>query len=287
MAWKFKKEQPVASPNAGKKLPAGMRNNNPGNIKFVGQRDAVGPSKNTDQGDPQAVYATPEQGMKAMYNLLRRKYAGGKTTPREMIAGDRGWTPGNLQAAKNVAKSAGIGLDDDINFGDPASAAKFMRGLVRQEHGPASDAYSDDLIMASIQGGPVGPAASTGRAHGQGGASLGVGVGGSNIEGGVPAAPEFDVANVDLAPTDLEMMTGSEGIPETDPIDEEEATLGSVLQSIEFGGFEGTEEAAQGGLERGEGLKDEILAMIVSGMEAQQGGGVLPRLPGFPQIEMG
>lgn len=281
MAWKFKKEQPVASPG-NKKLPAGMRNNNPGNIKFVGQRDAVGPSKNTDQGDPQAVYATPEAGMAAMHRLLARKYAGGKTTPRQMIAGDRGWTPGNVQAAKNVAASAGIGLDDDINFRDPTSAAKFMRGLVRQEHGPASDMYSDDMIMASIRG---GPAASTGRAHGQGGASLGVGVGGSNIEGGVPAAPAFDIANVDLAPTDLEMMTGSEGMPPEDPLDEEEKTFGQVMQDIEFGGFEGTDETAQGGLERGDSLKDEILAMIVSGMEAQQGG-VLPRLPGFPQIQV-
>lgn len=78
-------------------LPAGMRNNNPGNIKFVGQKvpGIVGPSVNTDQGDPQAVFDTPESGMRAMYSLLGKKYAGGKLTPNQMIAGNMGWTPGN------------------------------------------------------------------------------------------------------------------------------------------------------------------------------------------------
>lgn len=145
--------------------------------------------------------------------------------------------------------------------------------------------------MMGIGGRPAGTepmaVASTGRAHGTGGASLGVGVGGSNIEGGAPAEPGFDVASVDLAPTELEMMTGAEGIPEEDPLSLEEKTLGEVLsQGIEFSGFEGVEETAAAGLERSESLKDEILAMMAAGLEAQNNG-VLPRLPGFPQIQLG
>lgn len=126
--------------------------------------------------------------------------------------------------------------------------------------------------------------ASTGRAHGTGGASLGAGVGGSNIEGGTPAEPEFDVAGLELEDP-LATMTGSEGIPEVDPIDEEEKTLADVLgQGTEFSlDFEGTEETANAGLQRSAELKDEILAMIANGIEAQQNG-VLPRLPGFPQL---
>lgn len=287
MAWNFKKKHPpVDSPNAGKKLPAGMRNNNPGNIKFVGQADAIGPSKNTDQGDPQAVYKTPEAGMSAMYRLLRKKYASGKTTPRQMIAEKNGWTPGNLQAAKNVAASAGIGLDDDINLGDPASALKFIRGLVRQEHGPASDAYSDSMIASAITGGPIARE-SKGRAHGTGGSSLGVGVGGSNIEGGLPAdAGGFDVAGVELSsdPTLGEMIPDM--MTDENILDEEEKTLADALgQGVEFSGFEGTDEIASAGLERSAELKDEILAMMAAGLQAEQQG-PLPRLPGFPQIEI-
>lgn len=138
-------------------LPAGMRNNNPGNIKFVGQKvpGIVGPSVNTDQGDPQAVFDTPESGMRAMHSLLLKKYNGGKLTPNQIIAGDMGWTPGNLQAAANVAKYAGIGPDDDIGLTDPNRAAKFMRGLMMQEHGKSSGLYPDSMILSALGGQPT------------------------------------------------------------------------------------------------------------------------------------
>lgn len=139
-------------------LPAGMRNNNPGNIKFVGQNvpGIVGPSQNTDEGDPQAVFATPEAGMTAMYSLLAKKYSSGKTTANSIIAGKGGWTPGNYQAAANVARYAGLSPDQDINFNDPTQAAKFMRGLMMQEHGNSSRLYPDSMITAAI-GGSVRP----------------------------------------------------------------------------------------------------------------------------------
>lgn len=142
----------LSDPERRSTLPAGMRNNNPGNIKFVGQKvpGIVGPSENTDQGDPQAVFDTPESGMRAMYGLLGKKYAGGKLTPNQMIAGNMGWTPGNFEAAKNVARYAGIGPDDDIGFSDPAKAAKFMRGLILQEHGNRGTLYPESLIASVV-----------------------------------------------------------------------------------------------------------------------------------------
>lgn len=143
-------------------LPAGMRNNNPGNIKYVGQAGTT-PSVNLDQGDPQAVFSSPEAGMAAMYRLLMKKYAGGKITPNMIIASQGGWTPGNTQAAANVAKYAGIGPDDDIRLSDPASAQRFMRALMLQEHGDASRQYSDQMISAAIGGGAA-PGAKPGEA---------------------------------------------------------------------------------------------------------------------------
>ncbi|KAA0697416.1 hypothetical protein DTW90_18470 [Neorhizobium sp. P12A] len=149
----------LSDPSRRSTLPAGMRNNNPGNIKFVGQDipGLVGPSQNTDQGDPQAVFATPEAGMAAMHSLLLKKYNGGKVTADQIIAGNGGWTPGNHEAAANVARYAGLAPNQDINFNDPTQAAKFMRGLMMQEHGNSSRLYPDSMITAAIGGQPQSP----------------------------------------------------------------------------------------------------------------------------------
>jgi hypothetical protein len=141
-------------PNA----PMGMRNNNPLNIKYyrgAPYAGLVGPSVNTDQGDPQMVFATPQHGWNAAYSLLNQKYNAGKTTPNAMIAGAGGWTPGNYQAAANVAKAAGIAPNQDIGFSDPARAQSFMRALVTQEQGGAARAYPDAMISGAISGTPV------------------------------------------------------------------------------------------------------------------------------------
>ena len=145
----------VASPNANANLPLGMRNNNPGNIKFSPNNNwggQLGASEGTDQGDQQVVFDTPQNGMAAAYQLALKKYMQGAHTLNELIAGKKGWTPGNRQAAMNIAASMGIGADDDINMHDPAMAARFLRGLVTQEHGSASSAYSDQMIHDAVAG---------------------------------------------------------------------------------------------------------------------------------------
>lgn len=136
-------------------LPAGMRNNNPGNIKYLRTlpyAGITGPSVNTDQGDPQAVFESPELGMLAAYQLALRKYGAGKTTANQLIAGRGGWTPGNMQAAANVASMMGIHPDEDLNLNDPTSAQRFLRSLVTQEQGQAGGAYGDDMIAGAVQG---------------------------------------------------------------------------------------------------------------------------------------
>lgn len=178
----------VASPDIGygnPSLPAGMRNNNPGNIKFVGQgrrRGVVGPSENTDQGDPQAVFESPEAGMREAYRLALSKYQNGKTTANELIAGQGGWTPGNTQAAANIAETMGLGPDDDLNLGDPNGAALFLRALVRQEHGEASEAYSDQMIAAAVTGDGAAPSSPVAR-RGADLPLIGKGGGDADLEG--------------------------------------------------------------------------------------------------------
>jgi hypothetical protein len=134
-------------------LPAGMRNNNPGNLKYnadVRWNGLVGPSINTDQGDPQAVFESQELGLRATAKLAINKYNSGLRTVRDIITAEKGWTPGYLPAAKNIAKAMGVGLDEDLHLDKPERQRGFLRALVAQEHGPASKAYTDDMIDNAI-----------------------------------------------------------------------------------------------------------------------------------------
>lgn len=132
-------------------LPAGLRNNNPGNIKYARQKDAIGPSKNLDQGDPQAVYATPEDGLAAMFTLLLKKFNGGKNTVSSIITSQGGWTPGYTPGANNVAKTMGVNPNDPIDLRDPATLAKFGRALIKQEQGAAHKYITDDAMSYVAQ----------------------------------------------------------------------------------------------------------------------------------------
>ena len=142
---------PVADLPTDPSLPAGLRNNNPGNIKYVGQAGAIGPSKNLDQGDPQAVYATKHDGLVAMFNLALKKYDGGKITAAAIIASNGGWTPGNMSAAGNIAKTHGTALEADLNLKDPQSLARFGRALITQEQGKANKTISDEELISAAK----------------------------------------------------------------------------------------------------------------------------------------
>ena len=130
------------------RLPLGMRVNNPGNIKYfrgLNYPGMLGPSQHTDQGDPQMTFDTPQSGMNAASSLALRKYKGGMRTPMDIVSGKKGWTPGNVVAAQNIARSMGISPNDDLGLDDPKRLATFLRALTRQEHGGASGLYGDDL----------------------------------------------------------------------------------------------------------------------------------------------
>jgi hypothetical protein len=136
-------------------LPLGMQNGNPGNIKFVpgvNWTGQLGPSMNTDQGDPQIVFDNSADGMVAAADLILKKFAWGHDTVRKMIVTPRvGWTPGYLPGAKGVAEASGLGLDTKLNLRDPAILAKLLRGIVVQEHGIAGLIYTDEFIEAAAE----------------------------------------------------------------------------------------------------------------------------------------
>ncbi len=181
--------QPVASPGDAT-LPAGMRNNNPGNIKFVPSLNypgLQGPSVNRDQGDPQMVFDNPQNGMNAAASLAYRKYQGGKRSANDLIAGNMGWTPGNTQAAANIARTMGVDPNEDLRLDDPARMQGFLKALTMQEHGQASRQYGDDLY---------GNAASTA-------------IGGRPAQAGATAAPQAAPAAANTSPLGINPQTAS------------------------------------------------------------------------------
>lgn len=136
-------------------LPAGMRNNNPGNILYepsINWDGSIGPSTNKDVGKFQVVFDSPEMGMRAAAKLAMNKYnKHGLNTIRKLILAERGWTPNASEAqAANVAKAAGFSLDEQLNLNDPEVLKKVLRGIITQEHGQSSKLYTDDLIDTGI-----------------------------------------------------------------------------------------------------------------------------------------
>lgn len=142
------------------KAPLGMRNNNPTNIVWPNKATAdrfgaIGASSNHDAGSTdgggghyrQMVFANPEDGMRAGARLALSKYRGGKTSTNELIASANGWTPGNYEAAKNIARTMGIGPGDDIKINTVPGMVSFLKALALQEHGNYAKQYKDSLYQ--------------------------------------------------------------------------------------------------------------------------------------------
>lgn len=77
-------------------LPLGVRNNNPGNIKWNALNNWVGQMGKDSQGH--IIFDTIENGIRAMNITLRNYRKSGRNTIRKVIQGDglrAGWAEGN------------------------------------------------------------------------------------------------------------------------------------------------------------------------------------------------
>ena len=140
--------QTVASPG-DPRATAGLRNFNPGNIKYnpaVTWEGQVGKSKNIDDAGtasagPQAVFKSPEMGMRAMARLTanyQRKH--GIQNVQDFM---KRYTPTASQETINkIAAKAGVRPGDKVDFTDPAFQRKFLPGLLEQEHGDQGKAFA-------------------------------------------------------------------------------------------------------------------------------------------------
>lgn len=128
------------------KLPLGIRNNNPGNLRFANQAGA----------DPRsgsfAVF--PNQAL-GLYHLARQMglhYTRGRTTIRSLI---QVWAPPNENNTEayisSVAKQTGVGPDEAYDFQDTTVVKALMRAIIQHENGmmPYSDAQLTEAAQAA------------------------------------------------------------------------------------------------------------------------------------------
>ncbi len=129
--------------------PRGIRNNNPGNIRWGDEwQGLVSKAQRTDPSFCQFV--KPEYGIRAMIIILRnyqRKH--GLNTVSEII---KRWAPpneNNTQAYINsVAKATGTTPDQLINTSDNRFMMKLLPAIIRHENG--EQPYGFDVFVQAI-----------------------------------------------------------------------------------------------------------------------------------------
>ncbi|HGF8676305.1 TPA: structural protein [Salmonella enterica subsp. enterica] len=130
--------------------PRGIRNNNPGNIRWGDDWKGLAPkSQRTDKDFCQFI--TPEYGIRAMIVILRnyqRKH--GLNTISGII---NRWAPtneNNTQAyIDSVAKSTGVTPDQFIHTDDSRFMMKLLQAIIRHENGVQP--YGFDVFVRAVE----------------------------------------------------------------------------------------------------------------------------------------
>lgn len=130
--------------------PRGIRNNNPGNIRWGDDWKGLVPKdQRTDKSFCQ--FTTPEYGIRAMIIILRnyqRKY--GLNTVSGFI---KRWAPpneNNTQAYINsVALATGVTPDQRIDTSDSRFMIKLLQAIIKHENG--NQPYSFDTFDRAVE----------------------------------------------------------------------------------------------------------------------------------------
>lgn len=139
-------------------IPRGIRNNNPGNIRWSNDQWKGLIPKDQASDKSFCVFRTPEYGIRAMTRILRRytQYPGipnvGKPnidTVREIISR---WAPPNENNTEayiqSVAKNVGVAANSPIDVFDSAIMLKLLKAIIAHENG--QQPYTDAQILAGI-----------------------------------------------------------------------------------------------------------------------------------------
>jgi hypothetical protein len=137
--------------------PRGIRNNNPGNLNYVGQ---AGATKETGPNGRFAVFQTAEEGLRALGNQLRLYSNRGINSVRAIISKFAPVSENNTQAyIGHVSKNLGVGADAALNLNDPKVLQGLMSAIVQVENG--KNPYSAEMIAAASGARAAGAPGST------------------------------------------------------------------------------------------------------------------------------
>ncbi|ELY5855456.1 hypothetical protein SNN70_004029 [Cronobacter malonaticus] len=128
--------------------PRGIRNNNPGNLNYVGQSGAT---KETGEGGRFAVFGSMQEGIAALYKQLQLYFKRGINTLSSIVktyapASDNNNVEAYIDA---LTKATGKGANDALSADDTSTIARLMKGIVDHENGKGYISSSD--IMGGIQ----------------------------------------------------------------------------------------------------------------------------------------
>lgn len=123
---------------AEKKIPRGLRNNNPGNIR---KNSDVFQGEKTSSDKEFKQFKSMAYGYRAIFKILSNYYRNYKLdTIRKMIGR---WAPENENNTdayiKAVSDYAGIPADDTINVNDREQMIRIVAGMSRVENGREAD----------------------------------------------------------------------------------------------------------------------------------------------------
>jgi hypothetical protein len=127
----------------------GLRNNNPGNVRWSSANNWTGQVGNDGFG--YAVFDERENGLRAMAKVLASYFRQGYNTPRSITARYAPPSDSNPTETygRNVAKWIGVGIDQAIDF---RQLPELMRAMIRMELGTVAAALvTDAQILDGIR----------------------------------------------------------------------------------------------------------------------------------------
>lgn len=129
-------------------IPRGIRNNNPGNLNFVGQRGAVRESSNGRF----AKFNTAFEGLQALSSQLNRYAERGLNTVEKIIST---WAPASENNTRayidKISGKLGVSPDTVLNLSNPAVMTSLMSGIVEHENG--RQPYSQAMLYQAANAG--------------------------------------------------------------------------------------------------------------------------------------
>lgn len=118
---------------AGPNAPRGIRNNNPGNLNFVGQEGAT---KEQGANGRFAVFKTMAEGIAALAAQLKRYASRGDDTITEIVGKYAPKNENNTQAyIQALSKKLGVDPNAQLNVNDKETLRKLIEGISTIENG--------------------------------------------------------------------------------------------------------------------------------------------------------